>query len=190
MIGLRNSAAAYGKIARSFHWLMAALLLWQFSLALSMALLPEGDFAYRVGTWHEWTGVTLFGLVVARLIWRLLDPPPPHDVPRLMRIGAQCVHAALYVLVFVLPITGYVASYALGFPIKLYGFIPLPDPIGPNRALGFQLLAVHFWLGMALLALLGAHIGAALFHHLVLRDGTLNRMWPGRTLPRRSGGTA
>jgi cytochrome b561 len=107
-----------------------------------------------------------------------------------MRFAAHAVHRALYVLLFAMPISGYLMSNALGFPVVLYGFIPLPDPVGPNRALGFQLLALHFWMGMALLALFGMHLGAALFHHFVLRDRTLSRMLPGRMLPRRSGGSA
>jgi cytochrome b561 len=182
---LRNSGSAYGRVARFFHWLMAALLLWQFSIAVTMVrVLPEGDWQHRAYNWHEWSGVTLFALVTARLIWRLLDKPPPLDVPAPMRLGAQLVHLGLYVLLFVMPITGYAANNALGFSMVLYGFIPLPDLLTLDRPLGFRLLALHFWLGMTLLALFCLHVGGALLHHFVLRDGTLSRMWP-RMPPRR-----
>jgi cytochrome b561 len=180
----RNAGAAYGRVARVFHWLMAVLLLWQVGVALTMVRLSE-DWYHSLSFWHESTGVTLLALVAARLAWRLIRPPPPLLVPPMMRVGAHAVHAGLYLLLFAIPITGYLMNDALDFPVQPFGLFTLPHLIAPDRALGFFLLALHFWLGMALLALFALHLGAALFHHFVLRDGTLRRM-----LPRRSAGSA
>ena len=181
----RNAETQYGRAARSFHWLVAAMLLGQFSLAFTMVALPEGELQYRLTHLHESVGVTIFAVTTARLIWRWIDPPPAAlPMPALMRLGSRIVHGALYAVLFAIPATGYLMTNALGFPVVLFGVVPLPNLIGLNRPLGFGLLAAHYWLGMALLALFAAHAGAALFHHLVLRDGTLTRM-----LPRRPGDT-
>jgi cytochrome b561 len=180
----RNAGAVYGPVARGFHWLMAVLLLWQVGVALTMVRLSE-DWYHSLSFWHESTGVTLLVLVAARLVWRLFHPPPPLDVPPLMRLGAHANHAGLYVLLFAIPIVGTLMNDALGFPVQPFGLFTLPHLIAPNQAFGFFLLALHFWLGMALLALFAIHLGAALFHHFVRRDGTLRRM-----LPRRSAGSA
>ena len=176
----RNARATYGRVARFFHWLMAALLLWQVSVAITMVRLPE-DWYHRLSFWHESSGVVLLALVTARLAWRLIHPPPPLTAPPLMRLGAHAVHAALYVLLFAIPVTGYLMNNALGFAVEPFGLFTLPTLLTLDRPLGFRLLALHFWLGMTLLALFCLHLGAALLHHFVLRDGTLNRMWPGRT---------
>ena len=177
--GGRNAGAAYGRVARVFHWLMAALLLWQVGVALTMVRLSE-DWYHRLSFWHESSGILLLALVAGRLAWRLTHPPPPLTAPPLMRLGAHAVHAALYVLLFAIPVTGYLMNNALGFAVEPFGLFALPSVLAPDRALGFRLLALHFWLGMALLALFSLHLGAALLHHFVLRDGTLNRMWPGK----------
>jgi cytochrome b561 len=179
-----GTRAAYGRVARGFHWLMAALLVWQFGVALTMVRLSE-DWYHSLSFWHESTGVTLLALVTLRLVWRLIHPPPPLDVPPLMRLAAHANHAGLYVLLFAIPIVGTLMNDALNFPTTPFGLFTLPHLIAPDRERGFFLLAVHFWLGMALLALFAMHVSAALFHHFVLRDGTLRRM-----LPRRSADSA
>jgi cytochrome b561 len=70
-------------------------------------------------------------------------------------------------------------SSAFGFPVVYLGLIPLPDLVPVDRALAARLQRLHFTLAMALLALVAAHAAAALYHHLVRRDDTLRRMWPG-----------
>lgn len=181
----RNAQIRYGRAARLFHWLVAAILLGQFALAFTMVNLPEGELQYSLTHLHESVGVTIFAITTARLIWRWIDPPPPPlPMPPLMRLGARAVHGALYAVLFAIPATGYLMTNALGFPVVLFGVLPLPELVGLNRPFGFGLLAAHYWLGMALLVLFVAHAGAALVHHLVLRDDTLRRM-----LPRRSGDT-
>ncbi|MBL8838521.1 MAG: cytochrome b [Alphaproteobacteria bacterium] len=181
----RNAETQYGRTARTFHWLVAAMLLGQFSLAFTMVAMPEGELQYKLTNLHESIGITILAITTARLIWRWIDPPPPPlPMPPLMRLGSRIVHGALYAVLFAIPATGYLMTNALGFPVVLFGALPLPDLVGLNRPFGFAVLAAHYWLGMALLVLFAAHAGAALLHHLVLRDGTLRRM-----LPRRSGDT-
>jgi len=84
----------------------------------------------------------------------------------------------LYILMFAIPLSGWLMSSALGFPVVLFGVLPLPDLIGKDKELGETLKGVHESLNYALLLLVVAHVGGALKHHLIDRDGTLVRMLP------------
>jgi cytochrome b561 len=170
----------YTQTARSIHWLTAALIAVMFGLGLSMTRMPASDFKIQVYSVHEWIGLTIWALTALRLIWRQFHPPPPPiPMPRLQHFGASVVHAALYIVLLVLPISGWLMSSAFGFPVVYLGLIPLPDLVPVDRALAARLQRLHFTLAMALLALVAAHAAAALYHHLVRRDDTLRRMWPG-----------
>lgn len=181
----RNTTASYGRLARLFHWTIVCLVACQFALALGIETASSDEVQAAFYSWHESMGMVVLAVALLRLAWRLIDRPPAIESPPLLRAAAHVVHGTLYGLLLALPLTGYAMTNALGFPVELFGIVPLPVFVAPDRGLGFRLLTIHFWLGMALLALVAIHAGAALFHHIVLRDGTLNRM-----LPRRSSGTA
>jgi cytochrome b561 len=171
----------YTRTARVLHWLTASLLLGSFGLGISMTRWVSEDQMVRVFSWHEWIGVTVFGLTIVRLLWRLAHRPPPIELPMLERIGSQVVHAGFYVVLLVQPVVGWVMSTAFGFPVVYLGIVPLPEPVQADSELARQLQGVHVGLAALLLALFIAHLGGVLFHHLVRRDEVLHRMLPGAT---------
>jgi len=182
----RSPAPRYDNVAIAAHWLLAAAIAANLSLGLYMHDLPFSPQRLKFYNWHKWAGITILVLSALRLGWRLLHRPPP-DAPMAawQRRTAHGVHAALYVLFFAVPLAGWAYSSAAGFPVVWLGVLPLPDWVPVDRAWADALKATHktaAWL-LALLVLL--HMGAALKHHLIDRDGLLHRMRPGRLRPDR-----
>lgn len=131
-------------------------------------------------SYHKWLGVTIFLLTVARLAWRATHTPPPlpETIPRWQQRAAYGLHLLLYVLLLVIPLTGWAMSSAKGFPVVYLGLVQLPDLVGKDKMLGELLTTVHQMLNFGLLALVGMHIAAALKHHFIEHDTTLRRMLP------------
>jgi cytochrome b561 len=168
----------YSRPARIFHWVTAALLLLLFGLGLSMTRWIEGDWKLRVYSWHEWTGLTVFAISAVRLWWRIRHPAPPLDLPRLERLAAGFVHAAIYVILLSQPIVGWLTTSAFGFEIVYLNLVPLPMLVEENRELATRVQSLHFTLAMILAGLIAAHVAGVAYHHLIRRDSRLRRMVP------------
>jgi cytochrome b561 len=176
-------SVVYTRTARVLHWLTAVLLLVLFGLGLSMTeLLEDGDFKLRVYSWHEWTGVTVFGLTGARFWWRLRHPPPPIDLPLLERITMGAVHAAIYLVLIVQPITGWIMNSAFGFSLVYLGVLPVPDLVAEDHDLARRFQWWHERLAILLFLLFLAHMGGVLMNHYGRRKEILGRMWRRRRL--------
>ena len=181
-IQLGNSGDTWGAVARGFHWLIAVLILAQFvigSVAEEMDLTPA---KLDLFVWHKSIGVTILALAVLRLLWRLGNPPPamPAGTPRWEHRLAALGHWALYILMFVVPISGWLVSDASRVPFKAYFVVPMPDVVETNRSLQEAAAEVHEALTMTLLVVVLVHIAAALRHHFLLRNDVLRRMLTGR----------
>lgn len=175
------SHTKYTPLAMLLHWLVAALIIGTFLLGLSMVAIPGiTPTKLKYFSWHKWAGVTVLVLVALRLLWRLFHTPPayPSAVTPANRVAAHAAHALLYVLMVVVPASGYLYSSAAGVPVVFFGVFPLPTFIDPNPELKALLKQVHYLSNMAMASLVVLHAGAALFHHFVKRDGVLARMTP------------
>lgn len=172
----------YSAPAIALHWLMAAGLIGTFALGVYMHELPFSPDKLRFYSWHKWAGVALFMFALIRLAWRAGHLPPalPDTMTAIMQRAAGWVHAALYLLMLAIPLSGWLMSSAKGVTTVWFGVWPLPDLIGKDKALGDLLFGVHKTLNLTLLGLVIAHIGAALKHHLVDHDDVLARMLPWR----------
>ena len=181
-IQLRNSEDTWGAVTRGLHWLVAVLVLAQFvigSVAEEMKLTPA---KLDLFVWHKSIGVTILALAVLRLLWRLANPLPamPAGTPRWEQRLAALGHWALYALIFVVPISGWLVSDASRVPFKAYFVLPMPDLIETSRSLQEAAEEVHEVLTMTLLVVVIVHITAALRHHFLLHDDVLRRMLTGR----------
>lgn len=171
----------YTKTAMSLHWLSALLIISAFVMGLVMTSIPGFSPAkLRYFSWHKWLGVTVFALAVLRVLWRIFHKPPPHPahMPAWQNQAAQATHALLYMLIFAVPVSGYLYTLSAGVPVVYLGVWPMPVFMAPDPALKPLLREVHFWLDMTMAALVVTHIGAALKHHLIDRDDVLKRMLP------------
>ena len=172
----------YTHTAIALHWLIAVALLGTFCVGLYMTGLPLSPQRLKLYNWHKWAGITILALSIARLAWRLTHRPPA-DVPMApwQQRAAQWTHRALYGLFFAVPLAGWAYSSAAGFPIVVFGVLPLPSFVPADKALAETIKPLHWTLAYALGLVVVAHIAAALKHHFVDRDGLLTRMWPQRT---------
>ncbi len=179
---LRNNTQDWGSVAKTLHWLMAALILCMFVLGWVAVNYPMSPTKLRLFTWHKTLGITLLVLVLLRLAWRLVNPIPslPSGMRPWERTLARASHALLYVAMLATPLSGWVIHSAANFPLKLYGLFLLPAIAPADKALQTKAELTHLILFWIFAASLFLHIGAALWHHLVLRDDTLTRMLPTR----------
>jgi cytochrome b561 len=174
-------AQGYTLAARTLHWLTAALVLTMIPIGIVMANADFGaaqDTLYHI---HRSIGVLLLPIVIVRLIWRLASPPPPlpDDIPAIQQLAAHLTHWALYALLVVQPVVGWIATSAYRAPILFFWLFEVP-PIWPvDQAFSERMFAVHRFLGIAIAVLACVHIGAALFHHFIRKDRVLLRMVSG-----------
>jgi len=177
----RPSDARYSGIAMLFHWLLALAIVGAFCMGLYMADLPLSPTRLKLFNWHKWAGVTILALSALRLLWRLTHRPPADlPMPRVQAQIAHLVHGLLYLLFFLVPLSGWAYSSAIGFPIVLFGVLPLPDFVPVSKALAATMKERHEQLAWLLALLVIAHVAAALKHQWVDKDGLLRRMLPVR----------
>ena len=170
----------YGTTAIALHWLIFTLIAGGFALALFMVDLPLSPQKLKYFSWHKWIGVTVFGLAVVRLAWRLTHPAPalPATMPTWQQRAAAVNLVLLYVLILVIPLTGWLYSSATGEPTVFLRLVLLPDLLATDEALAELLKFVHVMLNYTMLVLVIIHTAAALKHHVVDRDDVLSRMLP------------
>jgi len=183
------TAARYDRVAMALHWLMAFMILGLLAAGFWMhgAIKDPARraLAFEVYQLHKSLGLTVLVLSAVRIAWRLLHKPPPlPPMPPWQRLAAQAGHAGLYLLMFGLPLTGWlmVSASPLGFPTFWFGLVEVPHwPFAAEVKATFEgrFQKLHGLMGWGMVALLLAHVGAALFHQFIQRDGLLARMWPG-----------
>lgn len=172
--------AVYGPVARSFHWLLALLLLGQIPLAFYMTGQTLGPDKLANYATHKSIGLLLFTLTALRLAWRLTHavPPLPVATPAWQRLGARSTQGLLYLLLFLMPVSGVIRSQAANFQVSFFGLFTLPPIVAPDPVLSKNMAEVHEMQGAVLLALIALHTAGALYHHFVRRDTVLRAMLP------------
>jgi cytochrome b561 len=176
----REPPLRYGAVSRAFHWITVALVLTAAGFGLWIAHARPDDEAFKLTLYniHESIGVTIWAVTLARLAWRVSHPPPPlpADLPRALVFAARTNHTAFYVWLLSMPVVGFVATNAWGFPLTWFGLIPLPDPVGKNIPLAETLTFIHRLMAWSLIGMIALHVTAALWHQFIRRDGTLRKM--------------
>jgi cytochrome b561 len=172
----------YGALARLFHWAIAALIVVTVPCGLVMSNIGPGPIQNTLYVSHESIGLTVLGLATLRLIWRFIDRPPPlpASVSPLQARAARLNHWLLYLLLFVMPASGYLLVIAGGYPMTYFALFDVPRLVDKNEQLSKLAESAHLTLQFAVYALVLLHVAAALHHHFVRRDGVLRRMWPER----------
>ena len=170
----------YTSTAIALHWLIALLLLGQFVFGLMLDDIPRGTPARGVYVnLHKSSGLVIGLLIVLRIVWRLTHTPPPlpDSMPAWQRHMARFSHAALYLCMLMLPLSGYLASNVSKHGIKFFNLVRLP-PWGPDDKTLYALFNNTHHIAALLLALFVAlHVLAVAKHMLVDRDGLVRRIW-------------
>ena len=185
-----HAAARYTRTAMVLHWVIAILIICNVALGLSADSLPD-DWVRPVIDTHKSIGITVLGLVLLRILWRVSHRPPPLSAafPAWERMAAHVAHFLLYLLMIGLPLSGWLHDSAwkdaATHPMHLFNLVPWPrigyvmnlDPV-LKETLHNRFGALHTWLGYALYALLAMHVGGALKHEWIDRKSVLKRMIP------------
>ncbi len=177
---MSTTTERYNNTAIALHWLVALLIFAAFPLGLYMHDLPLSPTKLQLYSYHKWMGMTVLALAALRVVWRATHKPPalPDAMPRWQKIASEATHRFLYVLLFVVPLSGWLMSSAKGFKTVWFGVLPLPDLVGKDKALGDVLAGVHESLNYILLALVALHVAAVLKHRFIDRDDVMSRMLP------------
>lgn len=174
-----NTSTRYGLVAIVMHWLVALTVLGLAVLGLWMVDLSYFSPYYRVGPfWHKSIGIALFAVLIVRLLWQFFSPRPerlPNHKRWELRL-AGVAHVLLYLLLFVIVISGYLISTATGQGISVFGWFEVPALISGLPHQADRAGVVHYWAAMTVLGLAGLHALGALKHHCIDRDDTLRRM--------------
>jgi cytochrome b561 len=171
----------YSALAKWFHWLTVPLLFLAIATGLVIRFMKD-DAKMGFYALHESAGLIILALAIARLLWRGLSTPPalPAHIPPAQRRMAGAVHHLLYLALIIQPLLGFFTTNAYGFPMRgstaFLGFIDLPKFMEAWESLAVALHWAHSIIGWALPFLIAAHVGGAIYHHALRKDGTLLRM--------------
>ena len=176
----RNTLEHYGWISKALHWLMGLAIIGMLAVGLYMTGLENTPWKLQLYGWHKATGALLLGLALLRILWRVTGTSPilPVAMPAIMKLGAHGGHLALYLLMLAMPLSGWAMSSAAGFPVSVFGWFTLPDLVAADKAAHEWYETVHELAAYLLIAVLVAHVSAALYHHFWHRDNVLRRMLP------------
>jgi cytochrome b561 len=174
-----NTAERWGSVSIALHWTIAALvLLVQVPAGVTMEAVGQGTLQNVLYNVHKNTGLVIFSLAVVRLGWRWSHPVPvlPADLPQWQARTARTTHALLYILLFSMPITGFLYTAMGGFPVPLFMLYDLAPLVPENKPVAELFKNAHLTLKWVLYAVVALHVAGALNHHLVRKDGVLRRM--------------
>jgi len=183
-----NSEKRYGAVAMMLHWLIAIAIITLLVVGKYMVDLPDQDpNKFALFQLHKSSGLSVLVLSVLRIVWRLVNvvPPLPASTPLWQRWAASCSHLVFYVLIIVIPLSGWAVASAspLGIPTLWFGLFEVPGLPGlqglPDQKGTEEFFeGAHELLGNLMILLLIVHVGAALKHHFWDRDAILRRMLP------------
>lgn len=168
----------YDGVARLLHWLTVALIVTQYAIAWTMPDIHRGTEPTGLIAWHLSIGVTILAVVLVRAVWRLThdEPPAPITLSPMMQAVSRVTHVSLYAMLVALPLLGWANASARGWSVKLFGAIPLPSLTSTGSPFGRSVGDVHQTVAIVLLFVIGMHVLGALYHLLIVRDRTVQRM--------------
>jgi len=185
-MSLRSTDNQWGSVAKFFHWVIALAILFNgcFGLAMDLSNSPMQKISWLA--LHKSIGLTVLALWLLRVLWRWRDGRPREESgPRWQMLAARLTHFALYLLIALIPLSGWWFNSITGKPLQWFKLFNLPPLVAKNDELRHFAHGVHEYLFWLLILLLVAHVGAALKHHVFDEDNVLRRMLPfGR--PRKS----
>jgi cytochrome b561 len=173
-----QSIPKYDFLAKSFHWLIVAMLTVEFVVGWIMPGL-RGATPSTLMSFHMSFGITIVAVMLLRFLWRFRQPvfPPEPKTPKWQEISGNVTHYLLYVLVATLPVTGWWLASAHGWSVTVFNLFTLPALVSGSST---EYLAdiVHIGTGIVVLGLIGLHVLAALYHYYIVKDKVLQRMLP------------
>src|ERR1700722_4380069 len=172
----------YSPTAKWIHWVVAVVVILMIPEGLAMKrLTDEGPFRERLYDLHEAVGALVLIVMVVRLARRLIFgvPAPDATLPPSELRASIAAQYALYLLLLIVPVLGWLGTNAYGDPVNVFGLFRFPTLLGKDEAMSDQIFVWHLAGGLLVAAIVALHSGGALYHRFIKRDGVLARMWPG-----------
>lgn len=177
----QNNSLEYGSVAKFYHWLIFFLVAFLIATGLTVEAISKDSLRFLTFNVHELTGLTVCFLMVLRTIWtiRNIRPELPPTVKTWEKSTAHILHSLLYIILFIMPVSGFIMATSGGHPVNFFGFqLWMPFISHNSETLNHQAFNLHHYVGYTLIACLAIHILAALKHHIIKKDATLRRMLP------------
>ena len=168
----------YSPLAQTLHWVVVALIVGQWALAEVAADVESKVLALALLALHKSFGMTVLMLAVVRLVYRFssVQPALPSAMPSWQKKAADCLHAALYLLIFLLPLSGWLGSSAASYSVSWFNVFVFPNLVAADDSLKTFFFVVHEWSWRTLCAIALIHILAAFKHQFVDKDSILSKM--------------
>jgi len=176
---LKNTKDTFGWLAKSFHWVIALLIIGMWVAGQVMTSMENTPTKFEVYFFHKATGITVLALAVLAIAWRSINVKPAlTHLPKWQVLAATLNKYGLYFCMLAMPLTGWMMSSAAGRPVSFFGLFIMPDLVPVDKEAAHIYAERHEQVALLLLALFLTHAGAALMHHFILKDGILKRMLP------------
>ena len=178
-----TDTVSYDPTLRMIHWITALLFIAAMLIGLYCGLQPPGTSPRReLLELHKSLGITILALAILRLVVRAATtvPPEPGSFGPMVRLASKLNHWTLYIILFAMPVTGYLFSSAGGYSLKYFGTFSWPRLFAGRREVAHAGELAHETLAYVVYAAVALHIAATLWHVLIKKDETLARMWPRR----------
>lgn len=177
---IRNTAGYYGLVSQLLHWAVVLGVVLQYSWAWRFHQTDSVRERLHLVNQHKSIGMTILGLMLVRIAWRLFNRPPPMPpvIHRWEASAARFTHGLLYTLLFAMPLTGWMHSSAVGYGAEFFGLLDIPDFVPVNETIELLAKTAHEWMAWVIPTVVIVHVGAALRHHFWLKDDVLKRMLP------------
>lgn len=178
---MKNTLNSYGSVSKFLHWAIGILFICMLAFGLTMEdLAPTQEVKYQFYFLHKSTGILILMMVSIRLLWKFTNVSPelPEHMKSRMKMLAKLGHITLYFLMFAMPLSGWIMSSAGSHPVSFFGLFTVPPLVDPDKTLGGLAHEAHEIMGFIAIAIIAAHIAAALLHHFYYKDNVLRRMLP------------
>jgi cytochrome b561 len=181
-MAIKNTLSSYGFVSKNFHWIMAVIILFNFTLGYFMGDLDKGPLRFFIFNLHKSLGISIIILIILRLFWRLINlVPAPLSQNYLLNKLSKVVHYFFYFILLVVTFSGWTYSSARGGPINVFGLFSVPALVEKNDEIAKIARNIHTLSVYVFITFVAIHILASLYHHYFLKDKTLKRMWFGRS---------
>ena len=177
---VKNTKEGYGSVSKLIHWSFAIVFGYTFFLAKMMEDMPRGPELFETIGLHKSMGIMVLAFACARIIWVSFNEKPEasQKVNENVKMAGELMVKALYLLMFLIPITGWLMSDAKGYPVSVFGYFDMVSIVGKDKEMADIFEAIHKLTGNAVLVLVGIHAAASLYHHFIVKDNVLKRMLP------------
>jgi cytochrome b561 len=170
-----KSSDRHAATTRLLHWGIAGLVLVTWPIGF-MIHFVKNEVSLNFYMVHESLGFLILWLMLVRVGNKLLARQPAAEGSAIERLAAKTVHGLLYAFLIIMPVSGFLATNAHGFPLQWFGLVQIWSPIGKSPDIAWTLSGIHAWSAWILLSLFAVHFAAVVFHHVIRRDTTLYKI--------------